>query len=175
MSTKKNTEGYPLVKTNPVKVKSKGGASTLLTPEVQAGFFDLLRVGNYTNNACAAMGISEENFYNWMRRGEDEADRLKLLKGGTPMPNEDKYLQFFQSVKEAKARSRSLLHGVIIKEAFNGDWKAAAWMLSRTSPDQYSEKVQAELSTKVSNPVEIQVSIADIEKKIAAVIAQRKK
>lgn len=48
-------------------------------------------------------------------------------------------------------------------------------MLAHISPDQYSEKVQAELSTKVSNPVEIQVSIADIEKKIAAVIAQRKK
>ena len=163
----------------PVKKPAKRGVgrTRLLTPELETRFLDLLRLGNYAVNACGSVGISEAVYYHWMRRGEDEHDRLMLLKGkkAVPIPAEAQFLQFFESVKKAKSEARTLAHGIIMREAINGDWKAAAWMLARTAPDQYSEKIQNELSTKSGQPLELEISIASIEDKVNQVLANRKK
>lgn len=150
------------------------GRPTLLKPELQEEMLNLFRLGNYAVFVCGVVGISETNYYNWMARGRDEYDRMRLADSEKAIPNEVKYLEFFVAVEKSKSEGTVRIHNAIMKEALSGDWKAGAWMLSRTRPDLYSEKINAELSTGEGKPLEVSVSIEELEKKVNAVIAQRK-
>lgn len=57
--------------------KRKGGRPSGLTPTVAGNIISIVRGGNYVITACQYAGISPDTYYQWIRRGELEMDRVK--------------------------------------------------------------------------------------------------
>lgn len=95
---------------------------TSLTLEIQAEIEALFRAGNYTVTVCAAAGVPRSTFNDWMKRGERD--------GGGP------YREFRAAIDRARAvgEARNVAQ---IAQAAAKDWKAAAWLLERSSPDRW--------------------------------------
>jgi hypothetical protein len=102
-----------------MKKHKRVGRKTSCTPEVQAQFCEALAKYHTVKDACIATAIGESTFYLW------------LLKG---MAGEDPYLQFVEMVQLARARVRSSLVDEIITDR---DWRAKAWYLERTWPEDF--------------------------------------
>ena len=103
------------------------------TPERLDTICQHITTGITFKSACALSGISDATFYRW--RQEDP--------------------EF-----EATALSEQVLLGHI-SEAALMDWRAAAWILERRMPDQYSAKRDIEVNLKENHIVETIQSIVD--------------
>ena len=100
------------------------GRQLLLNPDRHKRIVNFIKGGTTITNACAAVGISQEAFFTWMRHGRSGRRR---------------YAAFFKDIEEAKAMARLRLERVII-EAAPEDWRAAAWMLERQHPSEYAAR-----------------------------------
>jgi hypothetical protein len=112
------------------------GRRIKLTQEVYETIITTLEEGNFFCTACQIAGVTERTCYNWMRRGEelntrypedDPTDAEELL-----------FLSFYVAVKRAKAVAISNAVANIIK-AGDRDWRASAWFLERTCPEDWSD------------------------------------
>jgi hypothetical protein len=95
--------------------------------EVQAKLVAFLRGGNYVSTACAAVGISETAYYAWLEHGE--ADRANDV--ASP------YADFAEACVRARAEGQAVLVQEVRRAGRDGDWKASAWMLERSYPEQF--------------------------------------
>lgn len=96
---------------------TKMGRPTVLTPELQAKFIEVLKHGNFPEYAAEACGIDRASYYLWMRKG----------KAGTPV-----YCDFYAIVKETRAKSKAALIGAIFNAGLKEKtWLAAAWLAQR--------------------------------------------
>lgn len=88
-----------------------------------------------TNEIAARYGgVSETSFYEWIRRGGQDAD------SGL----ETEFSQFAAAVKDARADS-DMTDLAAIKDAINnGTWQAAAWRLERRYPKDFGRSVREE-------------------------------
>lgn len=100
-----------------------GGRPSKLTPEVQEKICKWIRGGNYPAVAAMAAGIAHSTFFEWLKRG------ARQRKG--------KYKEFSDAVEKARAEGESILVGAITRAAIQGDWKPAAWLLSRSRPRRW--------------------------------------
>ena len=101
------------------------------TPERLDTICQHITTGITFKSACALSGISDATFYRW--RQEDP--------------------EFEADVQRATALSEQVLLGHI-SEAALMDWRAAAWILERRMPDQYSAKRDIEVNVKENHIVE---------------------
>ena len=92
-------------------------------------------------SVCESVGITRETFYDWIQRGyTDDATDLQR--------------EFSDRVTRARGAGK-LKHVRNLLAAGDEDWKAAAWILERTAPDEFGKRerrdihatVQAEVST----------------------------
>jgi len=117
-----------------------------LTPELQAEMVQLFSTGVTIKTACDYVGISQQTYNNWMRKGEG-------AKSGA-------CFDFFHGIKKAQAipltesiaivrkAARPLFKDVydeqgqvIGRELVNGgSWQAAAWILERKDPKNYARR-----------------------------------
>jgi len=88
------------------------------TPEVREKILQLLRAGNYQQEAFMAAGISKSTFYDWM--GEDS--------------------DFSDAVKRAESEATAFHVAQILKAAREGTWQASAWYLERKFPDRWGRQ-----------------------------------
>jgi hypothetical protein len=111
-------------------------------------------------DACSLVGISETSFYTWRRKGDAELKR-RGAKAAKSDPNAEPYVQFTQSIKGAIPRRKRKLLNMIYKHA-EIEWVAAAWLLERMHPDEFSlvQKVRTELTGKDGGAVKVQNGIA---------------
>lgn len=86
----------------------------------------LIRAGNYVETAAAAVGISKNTLYLWLRKG---------AKSG-PGTLERK---FRDDVLVALATSE-VLDLNTVREASKKEWQAAAWRLERRFPDRWRRR-----------------------------------
>ena len=158
---------------------------TKLTLELQESIVNLIAEGNYQETAAACSGIDESTFYNWMKRGK--AEKEKLDEGGKPRKSETIFLEFFKVIKKALAESEvrdiavidnAAQGGILVAkktvtkrtESKNGavtemtieeesymppQWQASAWRLERKQPDKFGKKDKHELTGKDGKPIEI--------------------
>ncbi|MDP2183539.1 MAG: hypothetical protein Q8K99_13355 [Actinomycetota bacterium] len=101
-----------------------------------------LTMGVSTRAACAAAGIGRRTYFSWMQRGEGalrtaesvagDADALDLID-----ETERPYADFYRRAEAARAVSQ-LQTMQVIRAAALTNWTAAAWMLERTFPNEYS-------------------------------------
>lgn len=81
------------------------GRPSKLTPDMQHEIISRLTVGATIKATCDAVGISDETFSNWMKRGQAELLRREgKVKSGTPKWNEEQpYIGFFGEATRAQA------------------------------------------------------------------------
>jgi transposase len=168
MATKK---AAPAKKTE----KAPQGRKTLLTPELQDQIVELIRLGNYAQDAAGACGISEATYYNWLDRGKVEAERLKLSENSKPKAEEKPFLEFLEAVEKARREATARNVAVIQKAAIGGTWQAAAWWLERTRQNTFGRKERVEHTGAEGGDMKISVEMGDLEDKIAQVLATREK
>lgn len=85
--------------------------------------------------AAETVGVSATTVHNWLARGEEwrEADSVP--------PGEEPFLEFLYATTRARAKAVELALGGII-EAGKEDWRAWAWFLERSFPDEYGRRTR---------------------------------
>jgi hypothetical protein len=138
-----------------------------LNPEVQNRIVQALRAGNYLATAAQYAGVSRAAVYVWLNKGEDAASKLEA--GDDLTDNERVYYEFADAV--ARARSEAEVSNVaLIKTAAQTQWQAAAWMLERSNPRQWGRRNITELVGADDGPVNLNVSIADLESTVLSIL-----
>ena len=136
------------------------GRPTKLTPELQAEMVNIIRGGNYVETACAYVGLNKTTFYDWMKRGAREMDRVKKNPKARVRKEEQVYVDFSNAIKkaEAEAEARDVL---IIAKAAESQWQAAAWRLERRLPSKWGRQRPYDTDAKSDRPI---INIIDIPK-----------
>lgn len=87
----------------PRRTKRKPGRPTLLTKDVQARFYDIVKKGNHLTTACAVVGIGVSTLYRWLEQG-DEAEELQT--DGIELTDAQRvYLEFRDGLRLARAHA----------------------------------------------------------------------
>lgn len=117
------------------------GRPTDCTPEVTEIVCRELRLGLSIASACAAAGITKTSYYEYHQRAGE----------GTP------FSVFAAATTKARSEgTRGLEHTV--RKAAVGDWRAAAWMLERRAPEDWSKRT--EITGANGGPIEAQIVVA---------------
>lgn len=98
--------------------RKKVGRRTKYTPETVAKLTQAIRLGMTHLLACQYAGISHDTFYTWM----------------------NKHPEFSDAIKEAEGEGAVELLAIIKKQAREGTWQAAAWILERRHPEAYGRQ-----------------------------------
>lgn len=115
----------------------------------------VLRAGGYDETACAAAGVSRNQFYEWLRRG----------RAGDGI-----YEVFLADVERARAEGESR-NVMLIAQAAQANWQAAAWLLERRHPERWARPSQREKDAPGGNaPVTIDDPFAEVDE-----LAQRRR
>lgn len=87
---------------------------TKLNAKLQQKIVDTIAQGNYAETAAAHAGINESTYYDWMKRGRKEEERLeKAVKNNEPKESEAVFLEFFRAVNVALVEAETRNIGVI--------------------------------------------------------------
>ena len=144
---------------------------TKLNPERQSRIVEALTQGNYIETAARYAGITPAGFYKWMHRGNTERQRIQ--DGGEPNPAEEIYVEFVEAVEKARSQAEMRNVGLIQKAAVDGTWQAAAWFLERSYPRRWGRSDRVEHVGADGGPVDVQVSVDDLEEKVKQLLAHR--
>jgi transposase len=101
-----------------------------------------LKEGGATNvDIAAALGIAEGTFYAWANSPKTELQR-----------------EFSERLKKAEADYKNALLAIVMKDAQERDWKAAAWLLERKYPSEYArtDRVQATVQQETQATVKVE-------------------
>jgi hypothetical protein len=117
---------------------------TKLTPKVAQAICKVLKEGAYIETAAEAAGISVQTLYNWLDRGA---------------VSEKPYAAFLEAVMRARAEGELAL----FRRAKRGDSKgvsfgggrAAAFILERTRPNRYAQRVNLRVEDAVREVLEV--------------------
>lgn len=97
---------------------AKRGRKTKYTPETVGKIVQAIKLGATYKLACGYAGISHDTFYTWMSTKPE----------------------FSETIKEAEGAGAVELLARIKKEAAEGTWQAAAWILERRHPEDYGRQ-----------------------------------
>jgi transposase len=127
---------------------------TKLTEERQFRICEEIRDGQYAQVAAQLAGIGETTFWQWMKRGEREADDPDSIYAG-----------FRKAVKEAQAEAEQAMIQVVRRAAFAGTWQAAAWYLERTHTDRYGRFTKVAVEGTEGAPITLAglAALLDVE------------
>lgn len=95
-----------------------------------------IAIGTPQKYVAQSLGISEEAWYSWMRRGEHDLQNDK---------DDTIFAKFYESVKKAQAKSVSRCVSMIQKASID-TWQAAAWWLERRYPEEFGRKEKVDVS-----------------------------
>ncbi len=104
---------------------AKGGRPSKLTPERQEDIVKWLKLGFYQEDAATMSGITPSTYYAWMKKAEN---------------GDERFLEFSEAVKKARAEAEGAHIMNIRKAADNGVWQASAWFLERSFPKKWGKK-----------------------------------
>lgn len=101
------------------------------TAELIRNAVRLKKGGANHKDIAAAVGVSEFQFSRWINNPKTAAQE-----------------QLAQEMKKAEADYKNALLAIIAKEAKERDWKAAAWLLERKYPEEYSRRERVMLNSE---------------------------
>jgi hypothetical protein len=112
-----------------------------LTPDRQTGICAAIRAGVRPEIAAVCSGVGARTYYRWMQRGR-AADAEPL------------YVAFAEAVEISLAEweAREVM---LIGEAAERDWHAAAWRLERRLPTVYGKRERHEIANADEGPFRI--------------------
>lgn len=99
---------------------------------------ELVKAGMRPLAASQACGLSRNTIYNWVKRGNAERERVD--NGLEPNEDETPYMEFVEKLQKAEAECQAGLVLAWVKEARQGDWKAAEKFLSKRFPDEWGDQ-----------------------------------
>jgi hypothetical protein len=119
------------------------GQKTKLTEDVMARVAQFLRNGNSIQTSMRANGLHPDSYYAWCERGEAD---LAAGKGTI-------FTEFTENCARARGEGVAALVNVIRSAGLGtlrnegdklvgapGDWKALAWILERTHPEEFAAR-----------------------------------
>ena len=110
------------------------GRRTILTPELQESICSHLRRGRFFHLAVELSGMTNDvTAWRWMRDGRKDFEDGK----------ETAVSRFLIAVTQARAEGENYIAGLIeaaMKGDGKGDWRGAAWWLSRLRPEYYADR-----------------------------------
>ena len=112
------------------------GRPTKYTPPTVEKILEALRGGNTRRASCAAGGIDQTTFANWLKEYSDFSYAVEKAEG------------------EAELRNLA-----VIQDATKTTWQAAAWWLERKHKAEWSSRVEQTGSD--GSPVKVIVEYAD--------------
>lgn len=101
------------------------------TKEMIEHIAELKEQGLNDKAICECVGISQASMCNWKNH-----------------PKSDNHFKLIERLKKAEEKHRTFLLKQI-KDASFKDWRAAAWILERTYPDEYA-KPEVQLARKIA-------------------------
>lgn len=114
---------------------------TDLTDAVAAEICDSVRKGNTLKGAAAYAGFDESTLYKWLRRGR---------------AGEQPFVQFVQALtrarEEAKLEALAVIRAAQTPGEFGvDDWRARAWFLERSFPEEFGKRLEIEVKSRVQS------------------------
>jgi len=106
-------------------------AKSKLNREIIEHVRKLASLGVDVKTITDALNISRQTFYDWLNRGERDAQEGKRTL----------YADFFDAYKKAQAEAIIRNVALILEAAKNGNWQAAAWFLERRMPEVWGRKL----------------------------------
>ena len=137
-------ESKPKRKPNRGAGNGQTGRPSKCTPEVRAKVVEAIRLGASVEQAAAHAGLVRQTLYNWL---ESKATQYQPLQREVEQARHDRAVGWLGRL-QAKANSED-------RDA----WKAAAWMLERTLPEQFGPRGALQLS----RGKDAQPDVADLE------------
>ena len=142
---------------------------TLLNDLVHEQIVRAVRGGAPFQHASGMAGIGERTFYDWLSRGERYD--LALESGLRADPAEEPFSRFRADVLSARAQCRvaaiaTVTRAVVGEKDEAGawvtfpDWKAAAWYLERTCPEEFGRRWRPESVEALSAEEELDALVA---------------
>jgi len=131
--------------------QTETGRPEKLTREIQDQIVKAILVGSYVETAAAAAGLAKGAFYDWLKRGKREIERLKK-PNKEPIEGEGKYVRFSNAINKAIGKAE-LTDVETIRKASKRNWKAAAWRLERKHSDKWGPKSRHEVVGDKGGPI----------------------
>ena len=157
----------PLTQKRPLKVH---GRMQQRVERVSETILSLVKAGVPPLRAAEACDVGRGAYYDWIRRGRREKDRIE--NGEEPDPKEAPYMEFMDGIIKAESESMSTLVLSWFKEARGGDWKAAERFLAKRFPQEWGDnntvKVEVGMQGQVEKPK--MLSLEEDEKRKRAVL-----
>jgi hypothetical protein len=117
----------------------KTGRKSALTKEVKESICATLSAAGTIEDAAIHAGVNDSTVYAWLAKGERQAT--------------GPYRDFLEAVKKAKAQRRIALEAGIRKHG-SKNWQALAWLLERTEPKRYAQRVRVHVEEELSDAIE---------------------
>lgn len=128
--------------------------SVLDNPATIERFYDGLRLGLTEKDAANRAGISAAVIDKWKAEG-----RTARQRGGKLTQRERQAIELVQNIESTVSDMKAQLHAVILRAAPT-TWQAAAWLLERRWPAEYSRlRVEHTGPDGGPIPVDVQVSV----------------
>jgi hypothetical protein len=110
-------------------------------------FLQGIGAGLYEKDAAATAGLAVSTLERHNAIAREARER-----GGRLSAGERRAVEFLEALEKARANFRLGLHGIIIREAKAGDWKAAMTLLERLWLHEYGRRflhVEGEIAVQV--------------------------
>jgi transposase len=154
---------------------NKIGRPTVLTPALINQVASLLRSGCLIETAAAAVGITRETLYAWLRK----AAKLEILRQTEfsaerpfELTGEDALLIDFSDTYKKALAIAELQNVATIKRASRKYWQAAAWLLERRYPQRWGRRIRAEITALDDEATQSEANEFDMKKLTLEQLAQ---
>lgn len=117
------------------------GRPTKCTPELMAEIEGYILAGNYISTAVQAAGIQRSTFYNWLKWGEEAAQKGE----------ENIYREFLERTATAFAKAEVALVEMA-KDPKNRNWAACITILERTRNSTWSARQEVHVTHELKAP-----------------------
>jgi hypothetical protein len=142
-------------------------------------FISAIAMGSGVESAAEYAGIPARTVKRWLQKGRD-AEAASEDNAAPILPDDWPYVDFTRKVQKARAdavvRNVTLIAGAAQRQPIvgrngverdangdpvygPGDWKAAAWLLERTHPQEFGPTQRTELTGAGGGPIHTQTDV----------------
>ena len=123
------------------------GRPTKLDDTILGQISALHRAGASVKTVCNIVGINQDTYYTWRRKGIADPDSV--------------YGPFAETIARDRDLGKMRIVAMVDKAARDGDWRAGAWLLERMFPEEFMERQRLEHTGADGLPIGASV---DLEK-----------